>query len=192
HWLNTDWFGYRLIPGVLWVFGVGMLLFAWQRSRPRWAHALALAAPVLALGIYLLLRHKGLHAAPFHQEVLLGWGLGVPLVHVLAMVGMPTRQQAPIAQPAPTLLQRANHLAGDASYGVFLNHFLLIWLSHLLGWPIGHTNAAAVAPDAVAQAVPGWVVLAVVSVVLAVVTQRYAEQPVLRWRRALRRPRGQT
>ena len=173
HWLHTDWYGYRLIPGVLWVFGMGMLLFAWQRSRPRWADALALAAPLLALGVYLLLRRHGLHAVPFHQEVLLGWGLGVPLVHWLGLVGMPTKQQV------STLQHRAHTLAGDASYGVFLNHFLLIWCAQTLGWQPDVSQPGHAGPV-------GLVLLACASVAVAVASQRYIEQPVLKLRRRIR------
>lgn len=120
--LNTDWFGYRLLPGILWVFGVGMLLFHWHRSHPRRAFWLAASAPVLALCAYAWLRSRGLHTAPYHQEVLVGWGLGIPLVHGLSQ------------RPSGAWDQ----WAGDVSYGTFLNHFLLIWL--LFPQP-GHTPA---------------------------------------------------
>lgn len=110
--LNTDWFGYRLLPGVLWVFGVGMTLFHCHRSRPRGAFWLAVCAPVLALAVYSWLYAHGLHAAPYHQEVLIGWGLGIPLVHLLSRRATGAFDQ----------------WAGDISYGAFLNHFLLIWL----------------------------------------------------------------
>jgi len=153
--LNTDWYGYRLLPGVLWVFGVGMLLFHWHRQRPRWAALLAWGAPGAALAVYAYLRSRGLHAAPYHQEVLLGWGLGVPLVHVLA------KRKA----------GRLDGAAGDMSYGVFLNHFLLIWL--LFPAP-GRTPAQLAA-------------LAASSVLLSFATQRLLEKPVLALRRQMRR-----
>ena len=152
--LNTDWFGYRLLPGVLWVFGVGMLLFHWHRLRPRWAAVLAWGAPVAALAVYAYLRSRGLHAAPYHQEVLVGWGLGVPLVHLLS------RRKA----------ERADALAGDLSYGVFLNHFLLIWLL----FPAPGRSPVQLA------------MLAAASLALSFVTQRVLEKPVLALRRRLR------
>lgn len=152
--LHTDWFGYRLLPGILWVFGVGMVLFHWHRHHPRRAAWLAAAAPVLALCVYAWLRARGQHAAPYHQEVLLGWGLGIPMVHALAQ----------------RRLGAWDHWAGDLSYGVFLNHFLLIWV---LFPQAGHT--------------PGqWAVLAACSLALSAVSQRWVEQPVLAWRRRLR------
>ncbi len=153
--LNADWFGYRLLAGLLWVFAVGSALFVLQRARPRAAHALALAAPPLALATYLLLRHFGLHAVPYHQEVLLGWGLGPLLLHGLS------RWRG----------GRLDALAGDLSYGVFLNHFLLIWL-------FGFDRAAP----------GGWrlALLMGASVLLSYATQRLIERPVLAWRRRWR------
>lgn len=152
--LHTDWFGYRLLPGVLWVFSAGMLLFRLQRSRPFLASAMAWAAPVAAAILYLLLRVRGLHAAPYHQEVLLGWGLGIPLLHIVSRLKAGS----------------INAFAGDVSYGVFLNHFLLIWLLF---------------PDADFDP-PALMVLAVASIALSWATQAAFERPALAWRRRLR------
>lgn len=152
--LHTDWFGYRLLPGILWVFGIGMLLFHWHRAQPRKAAVLAWGAPLAALALYLYLRSSGLHAAPYHQEVLLGWGLAIPLVHLLA------RRRA----------GRWDAWAGDVSYGVFLNHFLLIWV--LFPGP--------------GRSLAQWLLLAVASVALSMLSQQWLERPVLQWRRRLR------
>lgn len=154
--IHTDWYGYRLLPGILWVFGVGMLLYHWHRSRPRLALWLAWGAPLAALALYGYLRLRGLHAQPYHQEVILGWAIAIPAVHWLA-----TRR-----------LGAWDDLAGDLSYGVFLNHFLLIWL--LFPQP-GHTPLQ-------------WLVLLLCSLVLSYMTQRLVEKPVLAWRRHLRKP----
>jgi peptidoglycan/LPS O-acetylase OafA/YrhL len=157
--LNTDWYGYRLLPGVLWVFGLGMLMFHGHRRRPRLAAALAWSAPVLALLAFVYLRWQGLLAAPYHQEVLIGWGLGVPLLHWAGRFRG----------------GRVDHLAGDVSYGVFLNHFLLIWLF----FPAPERTPLQLAA------------LALGSVVLSWATQRWLEKPVLALRRRLRtKPAG--
>lgn len=153
--LNTDWYGFRLLPGVLWVFGVGMLMFIWQRTRPRLAAALAWCAPVLAAFLYFCLRGHGLHGAPHHQEVLIGWGIGIPLVHWLSRL-RPGRWDA---------------FAGDVSYGVFLNHFLLIWVL----FPQLERTPLQMA------------VIALSSIALSALTQRWIERPVLAWRRRLRK-----
>lgn len=152
--LNTEWYGYRLLPGVLWVFGVGMALFHWVRHAPRRAAWLAWSAPVLAGGVYLYLRWLGLHAAPYHQEVLIGWGLGIPLLYGVAQLKA----------------GRLGTLAGDISYGVFLNHFLLLWIL----FPDPNRSALQLA------------LLALCSCLLSWATQRWLERPVLGWRRRLR------
>ena len=152
--LHTEWFGYRLLAGVLWVFGAGMLLFVLQRSRPVLAARMAVAAPLAALAIYMLLRRDGLHAVPYNQEVLIGWGLGLPLVHWLSQ-----RRSG-----------RIDALAGDLSYGVFLNHFLLIWLL----FPSVELTATQ------------FTLLALASIILSGCTQWLFERPALAWRRRLR------
>lgn len=153
--LHPDWFGYRLLPGVLWVFAAGTLLFVLQRERPRWATTVALGAPLSAAIIYLVLRAQGLHAVPYNQEVLVGWGLGLPLLHWLS------RRRS----------GRLDALAGDLSYGVFLNHFLLIWCLQPL---LGDLSGARL------------LVLVAASVALSWLTQRLVEKPALAWRRRLR------
>lgn len=156
-WLDGDWFGYRLLAGVLWVFAAGMVLFVLQRTKPLTATVLAMGSPVVAGMIYLVLLGKGLHAVPYHQEVLLGWGLGIPLLHWLS------RRR----------FGRLDAWAGDVSYGVFLNHFLLIWLLFPSGGPdLG--NAFEL------------VGLVCASMLLSWATQRFVERPALAWRRRLR------
>lgn len=153
--LHSDWFGYRLLAGVLWVFAAGMALFVLQRRKPLAAAVLAAAAPLVAATIYLLLRAKGLHSVPYHQEVLLGWGLGIPVLH-----GLSRRR-----------FGRLDALAGDVSYGLFLNHFLLIWLLFPSGGPERGNELVA---------------LMCASLLLGWATQRFIERPVLAWRRRLR------
>lgn len=152
--LHTDWYGYRLLPGVLWVFAAGMLMFHWHRASPRRAAMLAWGAPLAALLLLSYLRAQGLHSAPYHQEVLAGWGLGLPLLHWLARCRG----------------GRWDELAGDLAYGVFLNHFLLIWL---LFPEAGRTPLQLTA-------------LAATSVALSFASQRILERPVLMLRRRMR------
>jgi peptidoglycan/LPS O-acetylase OafA/YrhL len=143
--LNTDWFGYRLLPGVLWVFAIGMAYFHLQRKNMALAALLACIAPVLALLVYLYLRVRGLHVLPYNTEVLVGWGGGLLLLHLCSRV-------------RPHAMEG---VAGDLSYGVFLNHFLIMWL---LPWP--STGSPAY-----------WAALATLSVAASWVTQRYIERP---------------
>ena len=93
------------------------------------------------------------------------------------MRGAATRILAALAQFAALLLGAALIVAptarahlGNISYGVFLNHFLLMWL---LSWqaPLN---------------VPQLVGLVVCSTLLSLFSFHYVENPVLQWRRHLR------
>lgn len=154
--INSDWYGYRLLAGVLWVFGAGMAIF---RLRERGAvlavRAIAIAAPLIALAVFALLHARGLAALPYNTELLVGWGVGIPLVAVLGA-----------RSPG-----RWDRLAGDVSYGVFLNHFLIMWLLFPGGAP-----TASQLPVVVAS-----------SLLASYVTQRWIERPALGLRRRLRR-----
>jgi peptidoglycan/LPS O-acetylase OafA/YrhL len=154
--INSDWFGYRLLPGVLLFFLLGALLQQshqqqqYQRARVMAALVAALAA--LAIG---LLQLNGSLRQPYNFETLLGLLIGIVLLHTLAR-GPRTRR---------------DDLAGDLSYGVFLNHFLVIW---------------TVYPQGISAAqLPGFLALCIA---LAWLSQRYIEQPLLALRRRLRSP----
>lgn len=158
-WLHGDWFGYRLLPGVLWFFLLGAWLERLGRIRPapgRWR----LVVGVLALAglLAVLLDRTGRLAAAYNRETLLGLALTLPLLALLA--------------PRPRRV--LDEWAGDISYGVFLNHFLLLWLFYPQGLP----------PGGAWLYLPG-------SILLAAVTQRLVERPVLRWRRQWRASRLQ-
>lgn len=153
--LDSDWFGYRLLAGVLWIFAAGVLMFHLRESRSvLLRRGLALGAPLAALALLAVLRGRGLADVPYNTELLVGWGIGIPLVTILG-----ARQSG-----------RWDHLAGDISYGVFLNHFLVMWLL----FP-QHPSAGQL-PIVVAC-----------SIAASYVTQRWLEQPAVALRRRLRR-----
>jgi peptidoglycan/LPS O-acetylase OafA/YrhL len=150
--LNTDWYGYRLLAGVLWFFAAGMLMF---HLRPKAVAAAALIAPAAALVLYAYLRVRHLNVISYNTEVLAGWAAGVPLVLWLG------RRRG----------GRLDHLAGDVSYGMFLNHFLVLWLL----FPAAERSSSQLA------------LVALCSFLLSWATQRLIERPVLAWRRRFRR-----
>jgi peptidoglycan/LPS O-acetylase OafA/YrhL len=150
--LNTDWYGYRLLAGVLWFFAAGMLMF---HLRPKAVAAAALIAPAAGLVLYAYLRVRHLNVISYNTEVLAGWAAGVPLVLWLGR-----RRSGGL-----------DHLAGDVSYGMFLNHFLVLWLL----FPVGEHGPAQLA------------LVVACSFLLSWATQRLIERPVLAWRRRFRR-----
>jgi len=90
--------------------------------------------------------------------VILGLLLGAPLVHSLT--------RAPRAQP-PTRHTRFDDMLGNLSYGIFLNHFLCIWLLGLE------------APQDAAS----WLALMGASILASAVTYLLLERPIVHWRR---------
>lgn len=153
--INSDWFGYRLLPGVLLFFLLGALLqHHHHHHQYRQARAMiALVAVLCALALGLLDLRGTLHQ-PYNFETLLGLLLGITLLGALAR-----RSRT-----------RLDDLAGDISYGVFLNHFLIMGMLY---------------PQGVQPAqLPGFLAL---SLVLAWITQRSIEKPLLALRSKFRK-----
>jgi peptidoglycan/LPS O-acetylase OafA/YrhL len=107
--INTDWFGYRLLPGTFFIFVAGACL-----ARPAvlagWLPATVLAGSVVAA--MAVLASPALSGAAYNKEVLTGIAIGVSVVWLLRSVRF----------------SRIDELLGSLSYGVFLNHFLMMWL----------------------------------------------------------------
>ncbi|KRB85133.1 acyltransferase family protein [Noviherbaspirillum sp. Root189] len=149
--LNTDTFGYRLLPGVLVFFLLGSALYDVRgQKRAAWLVFGGIAATALG---WWLLAAAGQLPATYNRETLFGVAIGLPVLYLLGRL------------PQHWLDDRL----GDLSYGVFLNHFLIQWLG--IGQP---TEAGAL------------LVYLLISLLLATLTQRLVEQPVLHLRRKLR------
>lgn len=151
--LNSDWFGYRLLPGVLSFFMLGGLLFHWHRSAPAQAGRRVALIVVMTVIALFLLRQGETWRQPFNRETLIGLLFGYAALHILA-----TRAR-----------RRWDDLAGDVSYGVFLNHFLVLWVM----FPGGVDSA-------------GLPLFMGTCILLSWLTQRIFERPCLAWRKSLR------
>jgi peptidoglycan/LPS O-acetylase OafA/YrhL len=107
--INTDYFGYRILPGTLFMFLVGSALAAPDKMDHRLPWAAWIGAAILFALIYA---QRSLLMLPYNKEVLLGLLIGIPAV---------------------TLLRKFRFSAldetfGNLSYGIFLNHFFCLWL----------------------------------------------------------------
>lgn len=159
--LHSDWWGYRLLPGVLWVFLLGMGMYRLQASRRDQIRLVCAwlipIAGALALA-YLFMR--GLLVRHYTLEVVLGVSFAVPAIYILTRYRPGARWR------------RMDDQLGNISYGVFLNHFLLMWL---FSWqaPLGAGALLA---------------LVAASTLLSTCTFHFVEKPVLQWRRRLRQP----
>ena len=154
--INSDWFGYRLLPGVLLFFVLGAFL---QHQHQKHQHGRARSmtigvAAAVVLGA-VLLNFNGILRAPYNFETLLGLILGLALLQTLAKRSS----------------NRWDSLAGDISYGVFLNHFLILWTLY----PQGVTSIQ-------------WPVFLALSIVLSWLSQRLIEQPLIKLRHRFRKP----
>jgi peptidoglycan/LPS O-acetylase OafA/YrhL len=108
--INSEIYGYRLLPGVLVFFLLGSMLYDRRKAvGKRWllTGTIVLGCVVLWLG----LSRYGLLGLPYNRETLLGLALGAPLLCWLGSL-----PQHPL-----------DNRLGDISYGVFLNHFLIQW-----------------------------------------------------------------
>ncbi|WP_322843745.1 acyltransferase [Pseudomonas sp. B33.4] len=151
--INTDYYGYRLLPGVLFVFLCGSYLY-----KPQ-AKGLAIAAgtAVAAALIFVAIMAGWIERRPSNAEVAAGIALGIPAVYWLSKLKF----------------HRIDELLGNISYGVFLNHFVVIYFLHGL-WPITYFDWHKVAT------------VLVLSFLLSGVSYYCVERPALTLRHALR------
>ncbi len=110
--LNTDYFGYRLLPGVFFIFFIGSLLYRSRHDKTSAYLLLLLWAVFFCYSIFLYFTS---HHIPFNMEVAIGVSLSIPVVYPLS------------------LLKRKNidEFFGYLSYGVFLSHFVVIFIYSL-------------------------------------------------------------
>lgn len=115
--LNTDHYGYRLLPGVLFIFLLGACLSPHQPPAQRRVLRGAVLVLWLAGLAYLVWLFRNGPWLPFNREVIVGLVLGVPAVALLQR----RRRRHPRREQAQRVL-------GALSYGVFLFHFPAMWL----------------------------------------------------------------
>lgn len=152
--LNSDWYGYRLLPGVLFFFMLGALLQHFHNENcPKKAFSLMILSILLGLSLAWTLQQFNLLYRPYNQETLFGFFLAMPLLHFLA------RRKRQIW----------DDVAGDISYGVFLNHFLIIWVF----FPQG------IEPESLP-------LFLTASILTAFLTHLIVEKPFLIWRKKFR------
>lgn len=115
--IHTDYYGYRLLPGILFIFILGVSIYknTSEKSKPdMFDHFFpAFVYATLLLLLIVLGMFKMLLPA-YVRETILGILIGMPIITYLA--------KSKINMPM-------NHFLGDLSYGIFLSHFLAIWIT---------------------------------------------------------------
>ena len=150
--INTDLYGYRLLPGVLFMFLCGSYLY---KAQPK-DLAIAAGTAVVAALMFAAIMAGWIERRPFNAEVTAGIALGVPAVYLLTKLRF----------------HRIDEFLGNISYGVFLNHFVVMYFLHAI-WSVAY-DVAIVAT-----------VLAL-SLLLSGVSYYCVERPALQLRHALR------
>jgi peptidoglycan/LPS O-acetylase OafA/YrhL len=126
-----------------------------DRPAHRFRHGVAIAAFVLLAFACTQPRY---YALPYNKEVLLGLLLGLGALSVL--------RRLPFS--------RLDEFLGNLSYGVFLNHFIVIWwLRHYRG-----VEDYARFDDIM--------MMLLASILMAAASFHLVERPAIRWRRSIR------
>ena len=109
--LNTEIWGYRFLPGVLFIFLTGSLIFKYINKK-------TLFNTLLLFGVYIFVTILFITMLIFNFdqgymiEVTSGFIVGVPLVYFLSLQNR---------------RNKIDEFLGNLSYGIFLSHFIFIW-----------------------------------------------------------------
>lgn len=151
--LNTDHYGYRLLPGTLFMFLAGHCLAHFRRYS---VYLISLYLSIGGICIWLFLNPE-IKALNYNREVMLGLLVGIPAVALVRSLR----------------ITKWDSILGDLSYGVFLNHFLIIWLLDRFA-PGRHLGLLE------------WTAILLCSVALSYLSLTFIESPAIKWRRAIR------
>lgn len=140
--LDTDYFGYRMLSGMLFVFLTGSMLADFRNN------ALHIAIIYLAtLAMYAASFHFKFNLLIYNNEVLLGMIFGLPIVMALTLVKF----------------GRADIVMGNVSYGLYINHTIII--NTLLQFGVSTQSFNVV------------IMIIAISVAFALLTTFYIEKP---------------
>jgi peptidoglycan/LPS O-acetylase OafA/YrhL len=152
--LNTNNFGYRLLPGTLFMFLVGWSFSKNDVHSKKFRFVILFLASVLLLGVFLV---NSWYRKHYNKEVLLGLIAGIVIIKYLCNLKF----------------SKLDEFLGNLSYGVFLNHFIVIWIMQkfLLIKTFDFLHIT---------------LLLLTSSVMALASFLYIERPALRWRQSIR------
>ena len=154
--INSDWYGFRLLPGILFVFLLGSWLYDLHHQPARRLNGttLTICATIAAALLATVLFRNQVLTLPYNRETLLGLVIGTALVNALAHR---TRH-------------RIDDALGNVSYGVFLNHYLVMWVFF----------------DSRVVGLAGALAYLVIAVTIATAMYLLVERPVLDFRHRVR------
>jgi peptidoglycan/LPS O-acetylase OafA/YrhL len=119
-YVNTDVYGYRLLPGVLFMFLCGSYLYDGTRAEK----ALTIVTCMATLVTLAAILSGVILQAPFNTEVTAGLAFGIPTIFLLSKFPY----------------SKIDEFFGNISYGVFLNHFVVMYAAEALGYRVFSTE----------------------------------------------------
>lgn len=152
--INSDSFGYRLLPGTFFMFLIGWSFFKNDRGSKIFRFIIFFSAGAL---LYIAYWNKELYQLPYNKEVLVGLLIGIVAISYMRHFSFST----------------VDEIFGNLSYGVFLNHFIVIWMMQKF-LEMKTFDATHI------------LILLLISGILALSSFWYIERPALRWRHAIR------
>jgi peptidoglycan/LPS O-acetylase OafA/YrhL len=156
--INADWFSYRLLPGTFFIFILGSWI---SHSDKKFSNNILTAAYIL-FGVLFVGATFWWKVSQVTYDVIIGLLLGLPVVFMLSRL--------PSTWKLGSLA--LDGLAGDLSYGVFLNHNLVIF-----GMKYYFTSGSEVSK---------FIVSMLVSTVMSYVSFYAVEKPLILVRRQMR------
>ncbi|MFS2113618.1 acyltransferase family protein [Herbaspirillum frisingense] len=155
--INTDVWGYRLLPGVLFVFLCGSYVFH-QEKKGR-------VLIIFAWGVYAVLfafiKCGFVRESPSNVEIAMGVLIAIPAIYFFSQLGQ----------------HKIDEFLGNISYGVFLNHFVFIYLFQGLKMDAPYSSVRSLA------------LLLALSFFTSFLSYFLVERPALRLRHKLRKAR---
>jgi len=141
--LHPDYFGYRLIAGVFFIFlaGASIRLCRNDRTRKKFDFWFPRGLWFVIAMLGMVFMKYGLFSPAYTKETFIGLLAGMPLV----VAGAGTKIRLPL-----------NRLLGGLSYGIFLSHFLVVWWLDYTGL-VGEGSWAYISAVTLGSLVIAWI-----------------------------------
>lgn len=137
--INLEIYGYRLLPGMLFVFLIGGMLTdklaLWKKRL------LSIVWGITAIYFLWLISSQEYQA--YNREVALGLMIGIPLIWWRTKVQL-EKSELNATQNKVSTWHITNKTLGFLSYGMFLYHFIVIWALKLSANNISNINVIKV------------------------------------------------
>lgn len=122
NYIDMQIYGYRLLPGMLFIFLMGAML---TKKMHVWKTQMLTIVWAITIIYFVWLNESQIYQ-PYNQEVALGLMFGIPLLRWRNKV-QTFHHHANLTQSKMIAWVKLSKVMGYLSYGVFLYHFLAIW-----------------------------------------------------------------